>query len=129
MKGFVLASLLLVLVSACGTGDDVAVGSRANCAQGGELTDCPDAERTAEAACWRLVDCGAISVDDPMFEDFGDGVDWGTCVDRIQSEPDEYRSLVINCIAASTCDQLRVDGSPDAPNRDQMYCLRLRGVN
>src|SRR5687767_7940443 len=37
MKGPVLAGLALAIVSACGTGDDVAVGSRANCAQGGVL--------------------------------------------------------------------------------------------
>jgi len=89
----------------------------------------PDAERTAEAACWRLVDCGAISVDDPMFEDFGDGSTGARASTGSRASPTSYRSLVINCIAASTCDQLRVDGSPDAPNRDQMYCLRLRGVN
>jgi hypothetical protein len=123
MKGFFLASLALVTVSACGTGDDVAGGARANCAQGGELTDCPDAERTAEGACWRLVDCGAIPVDHP--DEFR--IDWGRCVDGIESLTSDYERLVINCVAASTCDQLRVDGSPNQPNTDQMYCLRLGG--
>jgi hypothetical protein len=123
MKGFVLASLALVTVTACGTGDDVAGGARAYCAQGGQLTDCPDAERTPEAACWRLVDCGAIAVDHPD----DNRTDWGTCVDGIGSMTPDYRRLVINCIAASTCDQLRVDGSPDTPNLDQNYCFRLGG--
>ena len=124
MKGSVLASLALAIVSACGTGDDVAVGSRGNCAQGGVLTDCPDAERTSEGACWRLVDCGAIPVayNDPN-EPFR--LDWGTCVDGLDSLTADRQRLVIGCIAASTCDQLRVDGSPDRPNTDQMYCLRL----
>lgn len=118
------ASRTLALLSAlagCGAGDDVAGGARASCAQGGELTDCPDAERTAEAACWRLVDCGAIAVDHP--EEFR--FDWGRCVDGLDQLTADRRRLVIDCIAASTCDQLRVDGSPDAPNTDQMYCLAL----
>lgn len=121
MKGFVLASLALAIGSACGTGDDVAVGSRALCAQGGVLTDCPDAEQTSEGACWRLVDCGAIPLDHN--EDFR--IDWGTCVDRLDRLTADRRELVTSCIAASSCDQLRVDGSPRQPNTDQMYCLRL----
>jgi hypothetical protein len=121
MKGPFLASLALVILPACGTGDDVASGSRANCAQGGALTDCPDAERTTEGVCWRLVDCGAIPIDHP--EPFR--IDWGSCVDGLQSLTADRQRLVVSCIAASTCDQLRVDGSPDQPDRDQMYCLRL----
>ncbi|MBA3452082.1 MAG: hypothetical protein H0T42_03175 [Deltaproteobacteria bacterium] len=121
MKGFLLASLVLATMSACGTGDDVALGARANCAQGGALTDCPDAERTSEGACWRLVDCGAIPLDHP--EEFR--IDWGTCVDGLDGLTADRQRLVVSCIAASTCDQLQVDGSPEQPNRDQMYCLRL----
>jgi len=124
MKGPVLASLAVAIVSACGAGDDVAGGSRANCAQGGALTDCPDAERTSEGACWRLVDCGAIALDvDIEAEPFR--FDWGRCVDSIDTLTADRQRLVISCIAASTCDQLRVDGSPDRPNGDQLYCLRL----
>lgn len=118
MKALCLASLVLVL-GACGAGDDVAGGARANCAQGGELTDCPDAERTPEAACWRLVDCGAIAIDHP--EEFR--FDWGNCVDYIETRTADHQRLIVNCIAASTCDQLRVDGSPETPNTDQMYCI------
>jgi hypothetical protein len=121
MKGPVLVSLGLTILSACGTGDDVALGSRANCAQGGVLTDCPDAEHTSEGACWRLVDCGAIPLDHN--EDFR--IDWGNCVDGLDSLTADRQFLVTSCIAASTCDQLRVDGSPRQPNTDQMYCLRL----
>ncbi len=124
MQGWI-AGLALVVVAACGADDDVAGGARAQCAQGGELTDCPDAERTAPGACWRLVDCGAIAVSsgDPMSGRF----DWDRCVGRIEGLAAEYERLVINCIAASTCDQLRVDGSPDQPNTDQMLCVALGG--
>ncbi len=123
MKGLLVASTMLAALwsGACGAGDDVASGARAECAAGGVLTDCPDAPRTAEDACWRLVECGAIPLDHP--EDFR--LDWGTCVDRIQSQPEQYERLIVSCVAASTCDQLRANGSPDQPNTDQIYCLQL----
>lgn len=124
MKGWI-TSLALVL-AACSAGDDAAGGARSQCAQGGELTDCPDAERTPEAACWRLVDCGAIAVDS-VDNNGNHRFDWGRCVDLIDSRTSEYRRLVINCIAASTCDQLRVNGSPDQPNTNQMLCVMLGG--
>jgi len=123
---------MLAVMVACSAGDDVAGGARAQCAQGGELNDCPDAERTAQGACWRLVDCGAIAVS--SVNSNGDHrFDWNRCVDGagqgrgIENLSPEYQRLVINCIAASTCDQLRVDGSPGDPNTDQMLCLALGG--
>lgn len=120
------AGLVLAVMAACSAGDDVAGGARAQCAQGGQLADCPDAERTAQGACWRLVDCGAIAVS--SVNDNGDHrFDWGRCTDGLESLTADRQRLVINCIAASTCDQLRVDGSPDGPNTDQMLCLQLGG--
>lgn len=125
MKGICLASLalapLVASLVACGAGDDVVGGARGYCAAGGELTDCPDTAPTAQAACWRLVECGAIPVEHD--EDFR--LDWGSCVDRIQDQPAEYQRLVINCISASTCDQLRTDGAPDEPDNSENYCLQL----
>lgn len=127
MKGWIASGLLAVLFAlplgiACGTGDDVVDGSRANCEYGGTLTDCPDAARTTEAACWRLVDCGAIPVhhetDDNEF-------DWGNCVDDLDALTADRRRLIVACIAASTCDELRVPGSPDDPQEGYMSCLRL----
>src|ERR1051325_7271635 len=66
-------------LGACSTSDDTTEGTRAECAQGGALTDCPDAERTAQGACWRLVDCGAI----PVKSDNENRFTWGRCVDRL----------------------------------------------
>ncbi len=120
MKGLLLA-LAGSVAAACGAGDDVAGGARASCAAGGVLTDCADAQRTAEAACWRLVDCGAIPVERPGDNEY----DWGECVDDLQSQPLAYHRAIVNCIAASSCDQLRPDGAPDSPNRSQIYCLQL----
>lgn len=109
-------------LSACGTGDGTNEGTRAECAQGGALTDCPDAERTAQGACWRLVDCGAISVSSDV-----DRYTWPRCVDGIESLTSDRQRLVINCIAASTCGELRVEGSPRNPNPNDMHCLRFGG--
>lgn len=114
----------LAELAACGAGDDTTEGTRAECAQGGALTDCPDAERTAQGACWRLVDCGAISVKSDVDNRFT----WGRCVDTLERQTEDRQRLVISCIAASTCDELRVDNSPDNPNPNDMYCLRLGGL-
>lgn len=111
-------------LGACGGGDDTTEGTRAECAQGGALTDCPDAERTAQGACWRLVDCGAISIK----SDNANRFTWPRCVDGIDSLTSDRQRLVINCIAASSCDELRVQGSPGNPNANAMHCLRFGGL-
>ena len=60
---------------------------------------------TPTGACWRLVDCGRIPVDN----DDPDRFDWGNCVDSIESLTSDRQHLVINCIAVSTCDELRTN--------------------
>jgi len=112
------------LAAACGAGDDTTEGTRAECAQGGTLTDCPDAERSAVGACWRLVDCGAISIS----SDNANRFTWPRCVDVLEGQTSDRQRLVINCIAASTCDELRVQGSPRTPDPDDMHCLRFGGL-
>src|SRR3954452_20446013 len=105
---FVIA--VMCLCPAWGTDDRR--GTRAECAQGGALTDCPDAERTTQGACWRLVDCGAIAIQASAPNRFT----WGRCVDSLDALTADRQRLVINCVAASTCDELRVNGSPDNPS-------------
>ena len=114
----------LAALGACGAGDDTIEGTRAECAQGGALTGCPDAERTAQGACWRLVDCGAISIK----ADNANRFTWPRCVDGIESLTSDRQRLVINCIAASSCDELRVQGSPRNPDANAMHCLRFGGL-
>ena len=109
----------LLLLAACNAGDDTTDGARANCAQGGVLTDCPDSARTSEGACWRLVDCAVIPLD--AMNNF----DWKRCVDGIESRTADRQTLMIDCIAASSCDALKVDGSPDQPDINQQHCWRL----
>ena len=126
MNGWI-ASLALAAFGliACG-GDDTVQGAHAQCAFGGELNDCPDAERTSEGACWRLVDCGAIpiSYEDPDNPD-ARRFDWGQCVDFLDRQTADRQRIMINCIAASICDELRAGGSPDDPDRDDIRCIRL----
>lgn len=95
-------ALAVSLIAACGKTDGVAPGGRAACEFGGALADCPDADRTPDAACWRLVDCGRIPVEAPDTQ-----FDWGQCVDNIETMVDDRQRPVIDCIAASTCDELR----------------------
>jgi hypothetical protein len=103
MKGCM--SFVLLALVACGAGDDVADGARDLCAEGGELNDCRDVPRTPMEACWRLVDCGAI----PLHREDPNADDWGNCVDEIERMRETSQRLTIACIAASTCDQLKLD--------------------
>jgi hypothetical protein len=103
MKGCI--GLVLLVLAACNAGDDVADGTRGLCAEGGELNDCDDVPSTPREACWRMVDCGAIPVHHS--EDFPD--DWDNCVEQIERMLDPAQRLTIACIAASTCDQLRLE--------------------
>ncbi|HLL21211.1 MAG TPA: hypothetical protein VK427_03720 [Kofleriaceae bacterium] len=102
MKGL-FAGLALALL-ACSASDDVYRGSRAECEFGGTLTDCPDAERDVQSACWRLVDCGAIPVHHETDEN---RLDWDNCVNRLETRTEDRRRVTIACIASSACDELR----------------------
>lgn len=104
MKGL-YASVALVALIACGASDDaVYLGSRGNCEFGGTLTDCENADRTVHGACWRLVDCGAIIVHHETNEN---AFDWDNCVNTLEQTPEAERRVVVACVAASTCDELR----------------------
>ena len=119
MKGLI-ASLALVALIACGASDDALyLGSRGNCEFGGTLTDCENADRTVQDACWRLVDCGAIIVHHETNENFPD---WDNCVNTLETTMEDQRRVVIACIASSTCDELRAR-TEDEGFLD--YCLEL----
>jgi len=124
MRAWTCLGLALAL-AACGASDDTTDGTRGSCAAGGALTGCADTPRTAEGACWRLVDCGAI----PLHAD-DDGIfDWGNCVDDLERLSDTGEALTIDCIATSSCDALQVDSSPAVGNghvyRGQFACYLL----
>jgi len=121
----VLASLVLAILAcgACGAGDDTVQGDRGQCASGGALNQCAPAEQTAEGACWRMVDCAAI----PLSSNNNNRFDWGNCVDAIEGAPDDSQRVIVTCIAASQCDALKVDGSPDDPDVSKLPCGILGG--
>jgi len=85
-------------------------GARGSCASGGALSGCPDSPRTAEDACWRLVECGSY----PLESDSDDpnARDWGSCVNRLDGMVATRAEIVIACIVSSTCDELQAPGSP-----------------
>ena len=117
--------VLLALGGACGgNGEDA--GARGQCAEGGQLNagTCP-VDHSAQGACDYLVDCGVI----PIESDQGNNhqFDWGDCVNTIESYITTGEDLVIDCIEASSCDSLKVDGSPDQPDENSITCLHLGG--
>ena len=114
------ACLVVLLLAACGA--DNTSGARGQCAAGGAINnECPAVDPTAEGACTYLVECAVIpeaSSDDNVF-------DWAKCVNAIEGRTSDREQLVIECIEASTCDALQVDGSPDQPNAMEITCLRI----
>jgi hypothetical protein len=93
-------------------------GARGPCGFGGDLSGCPASAKTAEGACWRLVECASIPLDAPDPGDF----DWGRCVNAIEGMTADRQTFAIACVASSTCDALKVDGSPDHPYQTP-FCL------
>ncbi|MGN6105542.1 MAG: hypothetical protein ACTHU0_10590, partial [Kofleriaceae bacterium] len=51
--------------------------------------------------------------------------DWGACVNFLETRTADRQRLMVSCIATSVCDELRVGGSPDNPNRDEIRCIRI----
>ena len=115
-----MRSIGLVLALALLSCDDSgsADGARGPCAAGPDSLACTEAVTSPEAACTRLVACAAIPLD------AADGFDWGECVDDLEALTDDRARLVVGCVAASRCDELRVMGSPEQP-REPIYCLAL----
>jgi hypothetical protein len=114
-------SLTCALLAACSNNN----GARDQCAEGGALEQCTAEDLTPEGACWKLVDCGAIDLETKNNDNF----DWGAkCYAALLGAPSDQQQLAIDCIAAATCDSLKVQGSPDNPNTDDMTCLALGNI-
>ena len=113
---------LCLSLFACSNAD----GTRGQCAEGGELAACPEAERTPQGACWRLVDCGAIPLDSGSANP--DRFDWNNCVDAIERRRDDQQRVIIDCIAVAQCDSLKPDDIRD-PDPAQIACLVAGGID
>ena len=107
----------LALAGACDDKNEVD-GARGPCGFGGDLSGCPASELTPEGACTRLVDCAAIPLDAN-----GMAFDWGRCVDDIDQMTQDRATFVIDCVAQSTCDALKTDGSPATGGRP--FCFQF----
>lgn len=111
-----MIAVMLAGMSACdGTADTD--GARGSCASGGALAGCADSETSAEAACWRLVECGSYPVDGDEPND----LDWGRCMYDLEGLPPERATLITACIASSTCDELLAPGSPHPNQRPRCF--------
>jgi hypothetical protein len=106
MKWMLLAALA---VAAGCDGNGSADGARGPCAAGGQILGVCGAVETPADACWKLVDCAVIPVDSD------DTRDWGDCLDRIEALEPTAAETVIGCVAASSCDALFVNDSPQNP--------------
>lgn len=105
----------VLLLGAWGCGDDAATqGIRDLCASApGSIGGCPDAPlESPEDVCWRLVECGSIPLEEP--EDNQGVFDWKDCVSRVGSLQDFQYEYTLACVQASTCDELKRDGSPSS---------------
>jgi hypothetical protein len=109
-----LPSLLLISTSACDDDPrraprgvcDTAAGALAGCAP-----DTPsDTPLTIEAACDRLVRCGAFALEGSQEGQDRDR-DWQNCLNTLRG--DEFTAerlrFTLDCVQVSTCDDLRQD--------------------
>jgi len=104
-RPLLLVPLLVFAVSSLACGDDATdPGVRDQCADSsGVIIGCtPRAVETPMDACWKLVDCGALPQS-------SDNYDWADCVRDIERMIEERQSLVLACVDASTCDDLKAD--------------------
>ena len=129
-RTFAVTVAIAAALAACGD-DDTKSGVRGDCAAfGGAGLDCePVRIQTATEACWRLVECGAIPLENPP-DDPGCCLDWQFCVREIERLEDFNRDFVLSCVEHSTCDDLKTDRSPDGTGRgDENLPLCLQHGN
>lgn len=109
-----LASAAAALALAGCDFDDGTHGLRATCAEpSGSALDCErPAIETAEDACWKMVACGAIPIDE------SGSFDWPRCVSYIRGLESFRRDFSLACVEHAPCHELVFSGSPDSPSRN-----------
>ncbi len=117
-----LAFIVLAMPLACG--DDMAKqGFRDPCASpSGAIDGCDMVPvETSQDVCWRLVECGAIPLEDPPDSE---GIfDWQDCVGFVDDMDSYQFELSASCVQLSSCDDLKPNGAPNAPYSVPL-CLR-----
>jgi len=116
------AALAVALTSLAACDDEAGVqGQRGPCASSaGAFAGCVDDPiETPEDACWRLVECGVI----PLEQNDPDRqwvTDWAECVRDLVRLPPEREQFVMAGIEAASCDDLLLDGSPTRPGGEPL---------
>ena len=115
-RALAILAALLCIAGACGI-DPPRSAARGPCTSDTDTgPDCePVALASAEDACWRLVQCGALPVANPE-SDPTCCFDWGACVNHVDSLPDEQFEMSLACIEASTCDDLKPGSGGGLPH-------------
>jgi hypothetical protein len=103
--------LFLAALSLAACDDEIlrSDGTRGPCGSGGQIfgeDTCGEVE-TREDACWKLVECGVLPLDDPDRE-----VDWAGCVSRLEDLDPDAEEIAVECVGLSSCDALLVNDSP-----------------
>lgn len=117
-------TLAIVALASCDSGRALQ-GTRGPCSTAsGEALGCDEAEIvSADDACWRLVECGVIPLKNP--EDNPDAFfDWARCVRYVESLSDARFGVVLACVDAASCDDLKTENSPTRTN-DLPLCLQF----
>lgn len=110
---FSFAALAAAVALAACSSDSAAPGTRGACAEGGVINadECPPiGDVTPYSVCDKEVACGVI-----VRDSHDNGNDYQDCVNRIlQHGDDGTADFIMECIAASSCDQLETG-----------YCFQL----
>jgi hypothetical protein len=115
MRRLLLGALVGLCLAACDDNLDND-GARGSCASGGVLAGCEASELTADGACWRLVECGIY----PLDGDEPDDLDWGRCMEELESYYPDRQRVVVQCVARATCDEL-----VRQPGRSWPHCFQF----
>src|SRR5687768_2489420 len=99
-----ISAAMIALCALIACDGDPKPGARGPCASPtGPAIDCtPVPLDSAEDACWRLVECGAIPVVNPESEP-NCCLDWAACVETIEDLPDQDFELALACLEAAPC--------------------------
>ena len=105
MRGSLILAMALVPLVACSF-DEATPGVRGQCGATNGEPLCPaDDLETGEDACWKLVECNVIPVASPEGQVFFDEPACERFFERLSAH---RFHIALACVAASTCNQLRV---------------------
>jgi hypothetical protein len=107
-----VCAVALASTAACGDEDALTQGHRGPCATAtGPFVGCDNEPiETPEDACWKLVECGVIPLEE----------DWQDCVRSIERLSSQEQGFVMSCVEAASCDDLLQYNSPRDPYGERL---------